>query len=100
MAVAEQRPIFPEAMKVPDAPALLVEREHLAMADRHIAEGECRVTAQALLVEQLGTNAYAIGTARDLLLALQQTLDTWNIHRSAILREIARLEGAGPPFRT
>jgi hypothetical protein len=84
---------------MPNLPRLLVEREHLVMADRHIAEGECRVTAQMLLLERIGEGRRDTRNARDLLRLLQQTLDTWVVHRHAILREIARLEQTEPPPR-
>lgn len=73
-------------------PDLMTEREHLLQADRDIADGERRITAQTLLVERLRTAGHDTREAERLLLNLRQTLETWRDHRDAILHEIARLE--------
>ena len=74
---------------------LQTEREHLLKADRHIVEGERRITAQALRVERLRGGGHDTDESERLLLNLRQTLEAWWDHREAILREIARLEHAG-----
>ncbi len=71
---------------------LTIEREHLAKADQDIAEGERRITAQALLIERLREYKHEARDAEALLLTLRQTLEAWKAHRDEILRVIARLE--------
>ncbi len=70
------------------------EFEHLAKAERDIADGERRVTAQMLVVERLRGAGHDARESERLLLNLQQTLGAWRDHREVILRAIARLERA------
>jgi hypothetical protein len=72
---------------MPD-PAL--EREHLAKAERDIAEGERRITRQMLLIERMGREGHDTAEAEKLLLTLRETLAEWQAHREEILRELAR----------
>ena len=72
---------------------LSTERENLAKAESDIAEGERRITAQAVLIERLRRDNHETAEAEKLLLSLQQTLDLWNAHRDEILYQIGRLEG-------
>ena len=72
---------------MPD-PAL--EREHLAKAERDIAEGERRVTRQMLLIEKMRQDGHNTAEAEKLLLALEDTLAEWQAHREEILRELDR----------
>lgn len=69
-------------------PAL--EREHLAKAERDIAEGERRITGQMLLIEKMRRDGHNTTEAETFLLALQQTLAEWQVHREEILRELER----------
>jgi flagellar motility protein MotE (MotC chaperone) len=71
---------------------LATEREHLAKADRDIAEGEARISHQVELIERLREGGHSVSDAERLLTTLQQTLETWQNHREEILRTIARLE--------
>src|SRR3712207_408701 len=71
---------------------LATEREHLAKADRDIAEGEMRISHQVELIERLRKAGHSLSQAEALLSTLQQTLQAWRDHRSEILRTIARLE--------
>jgi hypothetical protein len=71
---------------------LPLEREHLAKANRDIAEGEQRILAQIQLLEQLRRKGHETDQAELLLLNLQQTLAVWQAHREQICRTIARLE--------
>jgi hypothetical protein len=73
---------------MPD-PAL--EREHLAKAERDIAEGERRITRQMLLIERMGREGHDTAEAEKLLLTLRETLAEWRAHREEILRELERL---------
>lgn len=77
-------------------PELEAERGHLAKADRDIADGERRITAQLLLIEELRTGGHDTNEAERLLLALRQTLEGWWEHRTLIVQAIARLERAPP----
>ena len=78
----------------PDAGATMtdsnVEREHLAKAERDIAEGERRITKQALLIEKLREDGHDVTEAEKLLQTLQDTLTEWEAHRDEILRELER----------
>ena len=77
-------------------PNLDVERAHLVKADRDIAEGGRRVSAQVLLIERLRVGGHSTGDAENLLQTLRQTLQAWQNHRDLILQAIARLEAAPP----
>ncbi|MBV9783445.1 MAG: hypothetical protein JO264_06460 [Acidisphaera sp.] len=70
------------------------ERRHLAQAEADIVDGERRVSAQELLIEQLRRGGHETREAEVLMLTLRQTLDVWRGHRGSILQEIARLERA------
>ena len=78
----------------PDAGAAMtdpnVEREHLAKAERDIAEGERRITKQTLLIEKLREDGHDVAEAEKLLQTLQETLTEWEAHRDEILRELER----------
>jgi len=75
------------------------ERGHLAKADTDLAEGERRISAQVLMIEQLRANGQGTDAAERLLLTLRETLETWRGHRVLIVEAIARLEDASlaPP---
>jgi len=75
---------------------LEAEREHLARADRDIAAGERRISAQELLIERLRRDGHDTGEAERLLVTLQQSLETWRGHRDLILQAIDRLERTPP----
>ncbi|MBV9883902.1 MAG: hypothetical protein JO276_12915 [Sphingomonadaceae bacterium] len=62
-----------------------MELAHLRLADRHIAEGELRVAAQAAMVERLRGGTYPLGLAEDLLSLLRTTLVEWHNHRALIV---------------
>ena len=71
---------------------LATEREHLALADRHILEGEARIKRHSGLIDHLRENGRDTSTAMALLQTLQETLLVWRDHRDQILHAIARLE--------
>ena len=77
---------------------LSVERDHLARADDDIAQAERRITVQMLRIDRLRQGEHDTREAEKLLTALQRTLDTWNEHRTEIVREIARLEHLNPVY--
>lgn len=68
------------------------EREHLILADRHLAEGEQRITEQFALIQRMTRQGYDTAVAEDLLRLLEQTLTVWQEHRRLILDAIARHE--------
>jgi len=68
------------------------ERQNLATAERHVAEGEERIRRQVELIERLRADAHGVFEAESLLVTLQQTLQSWRDHRDEIVRTIARLE--------
>jgi hypothetical protein len=72
--------------------ALEEERQHLALSDRHIAEGEGRVRTQVALIARLRTAGQATEKAEGFLALLEETLTTWRGHREMILASIARRE--------
>jgi hypothetical protein len=67
-----------------------IEREHLSLAERHIVEGEERITMQMLLIDRMRRDGHDVREAERLLLTLRETLVTWHGHRDEILRELAR----------
>ena len=77
-------------------PDLQQEREHLAEADRHIAEGRRRVADQVALIARLAQDGHDTTQARRLLLTLEASLEGRHEHRQIILCNIARLD---PPAR-
>ena len=62
-----------------------IEREHLSRAERHIVEGEERITMQMLLVERMRSEGQDAKEAERLLLTLRETLVAWQWHRTQIL---------------
>ena len=66
------------------------QRQHLAIADRHIAEGAARIAQQAELARKLDEGGHNTTEAKDLLRVLQQSLDAFKAHRDQIFREMAR----------
>lgn len=73
----------------------------IAMAERHIREGEARVARQLGVIEELDRDNHpeAAATAREMLAALQHTLDLMREHLS-IKQDMARarmkLRGTAP----
>jgi hypothetical protein len=68
------------------------ERNHLILADRHLVEGEQRITEQLALIQRMTRQGYDTVVANDLLRLLEQTLTLWQEHRQLILEAIARHE--------
>ncbi|GJE03342.1 hypothetical protein [Methylobacterium isbiliense] len=68
------------------------EREHLAKADRDIAEGAQRINELVVRI-QAGTAAgHDTTEAKRLLELMRETLEQWQVHRELILDAIARHE--------
>jgi hypothetical protein len=66
------------------------ETRELAVAERHIVEGEERVTNQILLIEDLRRDGHDVTDAEKLLRTLQGTLVAWQGHRESILQTLER----------
>ncbi|HEX2726229.1 MAG TPA: hypothetical protein VHN20_10450 [Beijerinckiaceae bacterium] len=67
------------------------EGRTLARADQDITEGERRVAAQLLLIEQLRADGHDTRLAEKLLAGLEATLTEWRTHRELIIQRIAQL---------
>ena len=66
------------------------EREHLALAEHHIAAGERRLAQQIALIEQMTREGHDTILAKEFLKILEQTLEEWRVHRQLIVDTIAR----------
>lgn len=71
---------------------LAMERDHLAAAEKDLAEGGQRIAKQAALLDRLRRDGRDTAQAESFLRTLEQTLLIWRDHRDEILRAIARLE--------
>jgi hypothetical protein len=63
-------------------------KQHLAQADRHIAEGREPIDKQTAIVAQLEQDGHDTCLARQLLDPLEDTLQKQQQHREEILREL------------
>ena len=68
-------------------------QRNLAIADRHIAEGEARIAQQAEIVRELGSDGHDTILANDLLGVMRRNLDVMNAHRQQIVRALSRGPG-------
>jgi hypothetical protein len=68
-------------------------RQELAMADRHIGEGEERRARQAEVVRQLVNDGHDTRDAENLLQSMKEGLAAMNAHRKHIVRELSRCSG-------
>jgi hypothetical protein len=66
------------------------EREYLAQADQHIAEGEQRLANQIHVIEGMIQNGNNTSLAEECLLHLQQGLEQWRARRQLILARWGR----------
>lgn len=66
------------------------EQDDLTAVDRHIAEGEDRVSEQIARIERLSRQGQDTGRAQDQLNMLQAALAQWREHRQGILDAVAR----------
>lgn len=65
-----------------------IARQHLELANSHVARGEQRVRAQRDLAEQLERDGHDTHPARTLLSQLEATLAFQVEHRDRILRDL------------
>lgn len=70
-----------------------LERRHLALAERHIAEARERLTLQEATVARLPLDTPGRDAAETLLAVMRQSFDLMLAHRATILDELA----AGKP---
>jgi hypothetical protein len=68
---------------------MATERNHLAQAIWHIAQGEARVRGQRAMVERLAERGQDTRLAEILLGTMQVSLNQMNEHREMIERAIA-----------
>lgn len=68
---------------------------HLAMARRHVVEGETRVTQQTTLVARLREQGHATTMAEDLLSEFKATLADMREHLQALQIERDAPRGSG-----
>jgi hypothetical protein len=69
------------------------QRQYLATADRHIAEGAAQIAQQAEIVRELGADGHDTTLANDLLGVMRRNLDVMNAHRQQIVRALSRGPG-------
>jgi len=76
-------------------PNIELEREHLALADRHIAEARDNITLMEHLVESFRPEDFAarIGT-------LKETLAAFEAHRALIVETLDGVRNGSLPDRT
>jgi hypothetical protein len=63
-------------------------REHLQVAERHVAQGQLRVTAQLALLARLERQGYDTHQAKTLLYQLEETLALQLETRDRIAQEL------------
>lgn len=68
-------------------------KNHLALAERHIVEGEQRIADLKALIEQLARGGHNTTDANNLLNVLQDSLTLMRRHRKLIVDEIAGKTG-------
>ena len=66
------------------------EREHLILADRHLAAGNRRIAEQIILIRTMTEQGQDTTEARKLLRNFEDTLEIWHAHRELILDALAR----------
>ena len=64
-------------------------RQELAVADRHVADGQARIARQAEILCELDADGQDTTDAQNLLRVLQQSLDAMNADRQQIVRELS-----------
>ena len=66
-----------------------MQAEHLALAQRHVIEGEQRVARQVALIAELERDGYDTRDAKEFCETLEETLALMHAHLQLILDEIA-----------
>ena len=75
---------------------MTLEEEHLAQADRHIAEAEARTETQQGLLARLRTAGGDVAEAEELLATMEQSLSVMREHRRLVLAGVMQ-ERTGSP---
>lgn len=70
-------------------------REHLAIASRHVAQGEQHVSRQRELIAELERNGHNTAQATQLLVQFEELLAMHIADRDRIVRELAEQPGPG-----
>lgn len=70
---------------------------HLAQANRHIAEGKARIAGQEALAARWASNERNTATAREILEAMHKTLALMHEHRAVLLSEREQAIQSLPP---
>jgi hypothetical protein len=63
--------------------------EHLAMAERHVAEGERHIKRQHEIIAELGGDGHDTQMARELLKQFEETQTSHIAHRDRLAKELA-----------
>jgi hypothetical protein len=66
--------------------------EHLALAERHVAEGDRHLSRQRALIAELKRDGHGTGQAIDLLRTLEDTQATFIADRDRIRNELSKAE--------
>ena len=67
-------------------------RQHLALAERHVREGQQRVARQLRLMEELERDGHDIASARDLLHQFEMLQATFVADRDRVRGELVQAE--------
>ncbi|QRM34148.1 hypothetical protein [Microvirga sp. VF16] len=66
------------------------EREHLILADQHLAAGKRRIAKQIILIQNMTQRGQDTTEAKKLLQNFEDTLEIWYVHRGLIRDAIGR----------
>jgi hypothetical protein len=78
------------AMGAPDGRKLR-EEQHLALANRHIAEATQRIARLSALIERIAAAGWDTSLSENLLQEMERALDLMYVHRAQIMRELSEL---------
>jgi hypothetical protein len=73
-----------------------IAREHLELANRHLAEGQKRIGRQIELIAELERDGHGTAQAKGLLKQFEETLALQVKTRDRIVRELAETQDASP----
>jgi hypothetical protein len=68
-----------------------LEEEHLALANRHIAEAKERIARQSALIRRIAAAGWDTSLAEGLLQEMERALELMCVHRAQIMRELSEL---------
>ena len=63
-------------------------KQHLALADRHVAEGSERINRQMAIIGKMEHDGHDTRLARQLLDILEDMLEKHQLHRQEVVREL------------